>query len=695
MPYRFSMSITLNRLRIQMLVLISIGFQSIGHSQSTPSDQSVSGILYCLDDTNTLIARDVLTQNDSLWKESGDVDLNLGFYRGTAWLIATLRSADPSGLTYLEIKNPLLNQAEFYELTDAGPKILNLSGDNQEFASRAFDHRHFILPVKIQSNESKTILIKTSTHGEQFLIPLRKWSREQLEARDDRDLLVRGSYYGLVIFVLLFNLFIYLMIREASSFYYLLYNLALLILQLSLSGHAFQYLWPNSSWLANVTNPFMASVSIFALMRFSQTFLKLQHYYPGFNRFFHYTGYLLLVNAGMALLFSRPSFDLSILIVNGVALVLNLLIIPIAWKVYREKFRPAKFFLLAFIVLVLTVFGFILTNFGIIKNEFLSDYGLLMGSALEVILLSFAIVDRFKAFKDEAFLRLQEINRIQADSNEQLEMKVTERTEEVVRQKQEIESKNEEIVSSIRYAQRIQESLLPSTEQLKSVFDESFVLFIPKDIVSGDFFWVNSVDTDGVGRKVFALGDCTGHGVPGAFMGVLGYNFLDQMTDTFRDNSPGYVMDQLHQHVVNALQNDAGPDVLRDGMDIVIGVIDPEKMTLTYSSANQKLILLRGNQLFELEGDHQAIGQLTGHAFSSHTFQLEEGDLLYAFTDGYKDQFGGDNGKKLKITGFRTLLHEVSHLELSRQKEHLLHAFMQWKGELEQVDDVCVLGVRV
>lgn len=238
----------------------------------------------------------------------------------------------------------------------------------------------------------------------------------------------------------------------------------------------------------------------------------------------------------------------------------------------------------------MTVFGFVLTNFGVIRSEFFADYGLLVGSAFEVILLSFAIVDRFKSFKDESLARLEEINRIQKENNEQLEVKVRERTEEIIFQKQEIEYQKDEIISSIRYAKRIQQSLLPSSEQVRHALGDAFVLFLPKDIVSGDFYWVYRM---GDGRRVFALGDCTGHGVPGAFMGVLGYNFLEQIAGDLAHMSPGQALDHLDLRVKSALQGGHQGDNVSDGMDIVIGVIDDGAGTLTYASANQKLILHR------------------------------------------------------------------------------------------------------
>ncbi len=144
---------------------------------------------------------------------------------GTAWLVVSVNGLDRNGPTFLELMNPLLNEAECYAISPEGPEILNLSGDNLPFRSRAFEHRNFTFPLKIEVRDSKALIIKTSTFREQFLLPMRTRTREELKWRDDRDNLVRGSYYRLVVFVLLFNLFIFLMIREVSSFRFFLHNL--------------------------------------------------------------------------------------------------------------------------------------------------------------------------------------------------------------------------------------------------------------------------------------------------------------------------------------------------------------------------------------------------------------------------------------------------------------------------------------
>jgi serine phosphatase RsbU (regulator of sigma subunit) len=648
-----------------------------------------------VDQSDTLTASEILVFPDSLFTLFEGATPNFGFCRGSVWIITSIpQEARQNPNAIFEIKNPILNKVEVYEKTDNGLKLLLFAGDDEKFDARKRDHRNYLISLSEMNNSNNQLIIRVSSSGEQLLLPLMVWDEASLDQRDYDDMLIRGSYFGLVIFVLLFNLFVYFVVKEESSLYYLLYNLSLLFLQFSLGGLAFQYLWPNSPYLANALNPFFASIAIYALLRFSQKFLNLEVYFPRLNKVFFYIALVLLVNAFLALFYIRPLFDATILVVNCFTFLLSFAIIPVAYLVRKKKFAPAKFFLLAFVILVVTVIIFLFTNFGILQNDFFAEYGLLIGSALEVILLSFAIVDRFKSFKDDAFSRLQEINRITAENNEQLERKVEERTVEIERQK-------EEILSSIRYAERIQKSLLPTDAQLRDLFPEAFVYFRPKDIVSGDFYWIGKKNMPHVNGEmeewmVFATADCTGHGVPGAFMSVMGINVMEQTLMNEEVETPGQALDFLNRKICENIQGKNNETGLRDGMDIMLGAISPSKMKLYYAGANQKFIIQRMGELIELDGDKRPIGSMEfAQPFSNYEFDLQRGDIIYSYTDGYKDQFGGPNAKKFKITGLKTLIQELAPLTMAEQRDRVADTFEKWKGPLEQIDDVCVMAIRI
>jgi serine phosphatase RsbU (regulator of sigma subunit) len=279
-----------------------------------------------------------------------------------------------------------------------------------------------------------------------------------------------------------------------------------------------------------------------------------------------------------------------------------------------------------------------------------------------------------------------------------LETKVRERTEEVVRQKEEVERQSRKVVElyknvtdSIRYAKRLQESILPPEKRIKELMPDSFVLYRPKDIVSGDFYWLEKVGE----KVVFAAVDCTGHGVPGAFMSLVGHNGLNQAIKEHGLTKPSEVLHDLNRIAFETLHKDRDQFV-RDGMDMALCSLDPQRMILEYAGANCPLYLVRNGEVIQYTPDKMPIGgfELDGRAFTDHRIQLQRGDVIYIFSDGYADQFGGTKGKKFLYRRFRELLVDIHSRPMDRQKTMLLEALNEWKGAQEQVDDILVIGMR-
>ena len=279
-----------------------------------------------------------------------------------------------------------------------------------------------------------------------------------------------------------------------------------------------------------------------------------------------------------------------------------------------------------------------------------------------------------------------------------LATKVKERTEEVVRQKEEVERQSRKVVElyknvtdSIRYAKRLQESILPPEKRIKELLPDSFVLYRPKDIVSGDFYWVEEVNN----KVIFAAVDCTGHGVPGAFMSLVGHNGLNQSIKEHGNTRPSDVLRDLNRISYETLHKDRDQFV-RDGMDMALCALDPERLLLEYAGANCPLYLVRDDEVVQYAPDKRPIGgfDIGNEGFTDHRIQLRKGDVVYIFSDGYADQFGGPKGKKFLYRRFRELLVEIHNKPMDRQKALLLEALNQWRGAQEQVDDVLVIGMR-
>jgi serine phosphatase RsbU (regulator of sigma subunit)/HAMP domain-containing protein len=277
-----------------------------------------------------------------------------------------------------------------------------------------------------------------------------------------------------------------------------------------------------------------------------------------------------------------------------------------------------------------------------------------------------------------------------ASYRNEMEEKVAHQTSEIREQKERVTELYSDLQSSIDYAQRLQETILPSAESIREVFPDHFIFFRPKATVSGDFYWFANKGK----KRMVAAADCTGHGVPGAFMSLVGHNALNQATKVY--NKPSQVLNTVNRLSAQALRAHEN-HLVKDGMDIALMSIDMDSMELEFSGAQNPVYIIRSGELVELEGDGFSIGSYVNgeREFTHKSYTLQPGDCLYVFSDGYADQFGGPQGKKFMRKQFRQLLGDVSSLELTDQREEIARHFDQWKGEGEQLDDVLVIGVRV
>jgi ligand-binding sensor domain-containing protein/serine phosphatase RsbU (regulator of sigma subunit) len=270
-----------------------------------------------------------------------------------------------------------------------------------------------------------------------------------------------------------------------------------------------------------------------------------------------------------------------------------------------------------------------------------------------------------------------------------LEEKVIERTAEVVAQKEELAQKNKDITDSIRYAKRIQVAIMPP----EVPFDDTFILFRPKDIVSGDFYWIEVVGD----KEFFAAVDCTGHGVPGAFMSIIGSNSLNKIVREQGIHQPDKIMNKLNEEVIVSLQSqDSEGGAIYDGMDMALVCYDKKSGELEYSGAYNPLVIIRNGDIIEVKADRFSIGRSSSvgekKTFTNHKMKMEKGDTIFIFSDGYADQFGGETGKKFKAKPMKELFLAINDKNIQEQKEILNNTFDAWRGDIDQVDDVIIIG---
>jgi len=285
--------------------------------------------------------------------------------------------------------------------------------------------------------------------------------------------------------------------------------------------------------------------------------------------------------------------------------------------------------------------------------------------------------------------------------------KLTKKQNKVIEhQKSVVELKQTEIIDSIKYAKRIQDAMLKAEDDQSEHLPENFVLFKPKDIVSGDFYWVHEKDE----TLYLAVGDCTGHGVPGGFLTMLGSSMLNEIVSGEKKPEPAFILEELRKKIVSELSQTGNIGENRDGMDLSLVKLNLKTREVSWAGANNPIWILPGNNrdlsfvkdelkykgLHEIKPNKQPIAHhhiMT--PFTNHQFTLQKGDLFYLFSDGYADQFGGDKGKKFKYKSLMNLMIETKEKPLSEVKEKMNQVFVDWKGELEQIDDVCIMGVRV
>jgi len=265
---------------------------------------------------------------------------------------------------------------------------------------------------------------------------------------------------------------------------------------------------------------------------------------------------------------------------------------------------------------------------------------------------------------------------------------------EIEEQKRTVEEKNSEITSSILYAKRIQDAIMPSMEEIRASLPESFVFYRPKAIVSGDFYWFSHQQN----TSFIAAVDCTGHGVPGAFMSMIGNDHLNQIVNVELKKKPDQILNRLHHEIQNTLKQKHGVTDNHDGMDIALCAINHEENKLLFSSANRYLYFIRNGELTETKGDHVNIGGIMHEDvrhYELHEFDLQKGDTFYFFSDGVSDQFGGEGSKKFGYKRLKQLLLDIHQQPMDKQKTVFEKTLLDWMGKNDQIDDFLLIGIRV
>ena len=323
---------------------------------------------------------------------------------------------------------------------------------------------------------------------------------------------------------------------------------------------------------------------------------------------------------------------------------------------------------------------------------------MLFGCALVLLIVSFFVA------------RINMLKRRQ----QELEQTVRERTAEIIHQKEEIETQKEEIeaqldlatlqrdtitkqkdliLDSIHYAERIQSAILPPISMLEEYLSDHFILFKPRDIVSGDYYWAREKDK----KLLVAVADCTGHGVPGGFLSMLGVSSMNEIVNRSRELDPGKILEQLREIVIASMHQTGTRDEAQDGIEIALCVIDLKRKSMEYSGANRPLYLVRDGDVQHYRPDRMPIGiyEQDPVPFTRQSIKLKKGDSIYLFSDGYVDQLGGPLRKTFRAINFRKMLLEIQDQPMEKQKVILMEKMALWQGKVEQIDDILVMGIKI
>jgi two-component system, sensor histidine kinase LadS len=641
---------------------------------------------------------------------------NIDFTTDTYWLFFEVyNDFNATQDLLIELARPITNTIELYEIRNNKAKLVAESGDALDYNKKTIDSYKSLLPIYLNGKEKKYYAIKLSSDGETISLPIIFWNKDVLAKKTQTYNFFVGIFYGVFLFVIVIYLTFYFLLKDNSFLLYTVYVLFSALLQFGLDGFIHQYFFTSGGYLTQHSILFVAGCTVFFVVLYGRNYLKLKENFPKLNKVLTGFAYGVAIVVGLSLI-PGYTYELSYPIINGISFLATLGLVITAIYIKVKGNEVSYLFIFGMVFLIAGAVVFILGNFGVINMPTLTQNSLKIGTLIEIICLSILMAFKYRSLQQEKELaqkqllsELESKNALMLNINEKLEIQVKERTKEIEKAKHEIELKNTDIISSIKYAERIQRSVLPSDEKFKKLLPNSFVLYKPRDIVSGDFYWIEQLTTSDTNRKLiaYATADCTGHGVPGAFVSILGYTYL-KLSKTERDvNSPGEALDFINKGFNDTFSMDFDGIKVKDGMDVALCSLDIENKKLYFSGAKNPVYIVRQDELFVLKGDTMPIGfplDEMKNNFTTQTFDIAEGDMIYTFSDGYADQFGGPNGKKFMYKQFKEVLISMAQLPVDEQKIKLSEIFNNWINykdengttfEYEQIDDVLIIGIKI
>lgn len=686
----------------------------------------VSDYIYLLEDSTGKYTMEqiILTKNDSDFIINNKT-LNFGFSKSVYWLKFSVINQTPKIKNIIfSLRYPLISSIEFVGMKGSHLVKYLKTGSNYPFNSRDINNRNFLFNLELKPYEKYTYYVRITGEGTPLRLPMQISSYSSYLTQDSNDLILNGIFIGGFFFVILFNLIILFMTGDRLYIYYTIYVMLLILFLSSISGLAYQYLWPNNLWLSKHSSSLFAGLANIFLILFAKRFFNFKKFFRKLNIL---TRALLSIIVLIIILnlFNGKLFPVSVLLVNMISLVTIISLTGISIIGLKRKNMMHLYFVASFIFFLIGVGIYVFNNLGYYQNNELASWWIKIGFLAEVLTLMIAVMHRYRNIENQSNKELerqvQERTKKLTEQKEKLieqkEEMITQRDKilnqhrQAIRQSTVINRKNKEINDSIAYAKIIQSAVLSPAKSIRNILNEYFVINLPKDTLGGDFYWVYKKDD----FIYVAVADCTGHGIPGAMISMLGITALNEIMTTKKNISPADILNKLSRIVTQSLHQKGKTGEIKDGMDISICRINEANNEFCFAGANNPIYIYRDSDkeiedkdfivkyffedqtLVKLKPEKKAIGYNLNKnlIFTDKKIKLIKGDMIYAFSDGFADQFGGPKKKKFKLGPFRSLLAENAIIkDTNKQRQHLLNKLRYWKGDNEQVDDITIFGLR-
>ena len=679
--------------------------------------QDLGATVRYMEDKQGALSVDDLPENlnHSLWKENTHNVLNFGYTDSIYWVRADFVNASLMDAAYwFEIAYPVIDDIRIHIIRENRMETLHM-GDKHPFYQRPVETRNFVFPVNPGPSEAFSLIMRFSSTSS-MQMPLYVYREDVLMDKIQREMLEFSLYYGAMLIMILYNLFVYVSVRDSMYLYYVVYVFFMVLWASSLNGVCFQYFWPQATLWNDKVIVFALNGIVFFASLFIMRFLNVKQEYPGHHRLF-------MVFTMSAAILMPSAFVMPYR--AGISSAMILAMIAISYGAFIavlrlfDGFKLARVFVLAWAMVVIGGLVMALSKFGLIPRNAITEAAVQIGSVLEVALLSFALAHRLNLEKKqrieaqnianiherharfarenelknerkarEAREEALEMQKMMADT---LEKKVQERQADLNKSLKNVSGIFDKIMKSLSYARMIQAAMLPASEDIARLIPDHFIWYAPRDIVGGDFYYMDRADT----ARIVVVGDCTGHGVPGALMTLIALSELKRIIRGEKCYDPCEILVRMNRRIRKTLKQDRNAALSDDGLDMAVCVIHPENSSLVFAGARLDLRYISHQEIHTIKGDKRSLGYVSlsvDYAYTVHRLSTEPGMTVYLTTDGIIDQPCEKTGLRFGTKQLNEALLSFSNLQLNLQHEELSERLMTFRGQRDQVDDITVVA---